>query len=261
MRLAVAATAPFGADVLERLAARHDVAYVLTRPDAPRGRGRRLASPPAKEAAQRLGVPAHQPARPELPAVPVDAVVVCAYGLLIPSSLLEQALWLNVHPSRRPRGRGAAPVERAILAGDEETGVTIHETVEALDAGPVAAQEAFAIEPADDAGAVFARAAAVAVRLLDDVLPAPRFSPHSPEGMTYAEKISNDDRKLDLAEPLDAWRRVRALSPHIGAWAILDGRRVTIWRARLDDGVLVPEEVQPEGKRRMSYDEYRRGLR
>jgi methionyl-tRNA formyltransferase len=261
VKLAVAATARFGADVLERLAARHDIAYVLTRPDAPRGRGRRLASPPAKEAAQRLGVPAHQPARPELPDAPVDAIVVCAYGLLIPPSLLEQALWLNVHPSLLPRWRGAAPVERAILAGDEETGVTIHETVEALDAGPVAAKEAFAIDPTDNAGAVFERAAAVAARLLDDVLPAPRFSPQSAEGVTYAEKISPEDRKLDLADPVDAWRRVRALSPHIGAWATLDGRRVTVWRARLDDGIFVPEEVQPEGKRRMSYDEYRRGLR
>ena len=103
-----------------------------------------------------------QPERPELPDEPVDAIVVCAYGLLIPPSLLERALWLNVHPSLLPRWRGAAPVERAILAGDEETGVTIHETVEALDAGPIAAQEAFPIGPEDDAGAVFARAAEVA---------------------------------------------------------------------------------------------------
>ena len=84
MRLAVAATAPFGADVLERLAATHEIAYLLTRPDAPRGRGRKLAPPPAKEAAERLGIPVHQPERPELPDEPVDAIVVCAYGLLIP---------------------------------------------------------------------------------------------------------------------------------------------------------------------------------
>ncbi len=87
--------------------------------------------------------------------------MICAYGLLIPASLLELALWLNVHPSLLPRWRGAAPVERAILAGDEETGVTIHETVAALDAGPIAAREAFPIRPEDDAGTVFARAAEV----------------------------------------------------------------------------------------------------
>ena len=261
MRLAVAATAPFGADVLERLAASHDIAYLLTRPDAPRGRGRKLAPPPAKETATRLGIPVHQPGRPDLPEDHVDAVVVCAYGLLIPADLLARALWLNVHPSLLPRWRGAAPVERAILAGDEETGVTIHETVKELDAGPIAAQEAFGIAPEDDAGAVFARSAEVAARLLDRVLPAPSFSPQPDAGTTYADKIGPADRELDLGDPVDAWRRVRALSPHIGAWATLHGRRVTVWKARLDRGELVPVEVQPEGKRRMAYHEFLRGIR
>ena len=150
MRISVAATAPFGADVLERLAARHDVAALLTRPDSPAGRGRKLAAPPAKVVADRLGIPVLQPERPtaELE-LPGDAVVVAAYGLLIPESLLAKGLWLNVHPSLLPRWRGAAPVERALLAGDRETGVTIHETVKELDAGPIAAQRAF---PADCGG-------------------------------------------------------------------------------------------------------------
>ena len=260
MRLAVAATASFGADVLERHAALHEIVFLLTRPDAPSGRGQRLTSPPAKEAALELGIPVLAPERPELPAEPVDAIVVCAYGLLIPTSLLEQSLWLNVHPSLLPRWRGAAPVERAILAGDELTGVTIHETVEALDAGPIAAQESFQIG-ADDAGAIFARSAEIAARLLDGVLAGPSFAPQAAEGATYAEKITATDRQLDLADPLDAWRRVRALSPHIGAWTTLHGRRVTIWRARLEAGEFIPEEVQPEGKRQMSYDEFLRGLR
>jgi methionyl-tRNA formyltransferase len=260
MRLAVAATAPFGADVLERLAARHEIAYLLTRPDAPRGRGRRLAPPPAKEAAERLGIAVHQPARPELPDEPVATIVICAYGLLVPQSLLDRALWLNVHPSLLPRWRGAAPVERAILAGDAETGVTIHETVAALDAGPVAAIEAFPIGPEDAAGTVLARAAGLAADLLDSVLPEPSFAPQSEDGITYAEKIVAADRELNLDDPLDAWRRVRALSPHIGAWTTLHGRRVTVWRARLDDGAFLPVEVQPEGKRRMGYDEFLRGL-
>jgi methionyl-tRNA formyltransferase len=260
MRLAVAATAPFGAAVLERLAASEEIAYLLTRPDAPRGRGRRLAAPPAKETAARLGIPVHQPARPELPPEPVDAVVVCAYGLLIPETLLARALWLNVHPSLLPRWRGAAPVERAILAGDPETGVTIHETVKELDAGPIAAQEAFPIGADDDAGAVFDRAAGVAATLLRRVLPAPSFTPQA-GAATYAEKIGPADRELDLADPVDAFRRVRALSPHIGAWARLQGRRVTVWRARLDHGVFLPVEVQPEGRRRMSYEEFLRGAR
>jgi len=260
VKLAVAATAPIGADVLERLAARFEIAYLVSRPDSPRGRGRKLAPPPAKLTAERLGIAVYQPDKPELPE-PVDAVVVCAYGLYIPPRLLEQSLWLNVHPSLLPRWRGAAPVERAILAGDERTGVTIHRTVEALDAGPIAAQEAFAIEPEDDAGAIFARSAEVAARLLEDVLPEPSFVEQPEEGMTYAEKIGPADRELELDDPVDAWRRVRALSPHIGAWGTFDGRRVIVWSARLDDGKFVPLEVQPEGRKRMSYAEFLRGAR
>ena len=263
-RIAVAATAPFGADVLERLAARHDVAALLTRPDRPRGRGRKTAPPPAKNAAEGLGIPVLQPERlgPDL-ALPADTIVVAAYGLLIPPSLLERAIWLNVHPSLLPRWRGAAPVERAIMAGDEQTGVTIHETVEALDAGPIAAQRAFPVGPEDDAGAVFARAAEVAADLLDDVLGAePQFEPQAEEVATYAEKITPADRELDLTAPAqEVVNRVRALSPHIGARAVVDGRPLLVWRARAHDGDFELLEVQPEGRRRMSYAEYLRGLR
>jgi methionyl-tRNA formyltransferase len=261
VRIGVAATAPFGADVLERLAARHDVAFVLTRPDAPSGRGRKVAPPPAKAAAERLGLRVLQPERPEIDAV--DAMVVAAYGLLIPESLLDRALWLNVHPSLLPRWRGAAPVERAIMAGDRETGVTIHRTVKELDAGPIAAQGAFPIEDEDDAGAVFARAAELASELLEGVLgeDEPRFEPQPADGVTYADKITASDRELDLSDPEQAVRVVRALSPHIGARATLDGRDVIVWRARAEDGRFVPLEVQPAGKRRMAYDQFRRGLR
>jgi methionyl-tRNA formyltransferase len=265
-RLAVAATAGFGADVLERLAARHEVVALLTRPDAPSGRGRRLAAPPAKEAAERLGIPVLQPER-LAPGLDLGApvVVVCAYGILVPAALLGERLWLNVHPSLLPRWRGAAPVERAIMAGDARTGVTIHETVAELDAGPIAAQRSFPIGLDDDAGAVYARAAPIAVELLDEVLadPAPTFVPQPADGVTYAEKIGPADRALDLALPAEELvRRVRALSPHIGARAELHGRAVTVWRARVGEGgAFEPVEVQPEGKRRMGYEEWLRGLR
>jgi methionyl-tRNA formyltransferase len=259
LRLGVAATAPIGADVLERLAERHDVAFLLTRPDAPRGRGRKLAAPPAKLVAEQLGIPVHQPAKPELPVV-VERMVVCAYGLYIPPRLLERSLWLNVHPSLLPRWRGAAPVERAILAGDERTGVTIHQTVAELDAGPIAAQEAFDVGELD-AGEVFATSAEVAARLLDGVIESPHFVPQGEDGVTYAEKIAPADRELNLDDPRDAWRRVRALSPHIGAWATLHGRRVTVWKARLEGDVFVPLVVQPEGRSQMSYDDFLRGVR
>ena len=262
-RIAVAATAPFGADVLEQLATRHEVTALLTRPDAPRGRGRKVAPPPAKEVAARHGIPVLQPERlgPEV-LLDADAVVVAAYGLLIPDALLERGLWLNVHPSLLPRWRGAAPVERAIMTGDNETGVTIHRTVKELDAGPIAAQRRFPIGPDDDAGAVFERAARVAVELLDDVLPEPAFSPQSDEGVTYADKITAADRELDWSRPAkEVHDRVRALSPHIGARGVVEGRAVLVWRTRVADGQLEILEVQPEGKRRMTYEEFLRGLR
>ena len=263
MKLAVAATAPFGADVLERLAAHHEITALLTRPDAPRGRGQKTGAPPAKEMAERLDIRVLQPARPE-PGLDLgaDTIVVAAYGLLIPEDVLEEGLWLNVHPSLLPRWRGAAPVERTIMAGDVETGVTIHRTVKELDAGPIAAQRSFPIGEQDDAGSVYEKAAPIAVELLDAVLPEPEFTPQDEEGVTYAEKITAADRELDWsASPDELLNRIRALSPHIGARAELHGRPVTIWKARIAGARLEPLEVQPDGKRRMTYDEFLRGLR
>src|SRR3954468_3230592 len=200
--ITVAATAPLGAEVLERLAQHHHVELLLTRPDKRRGRGRTLQPTPAKEVAERLGIRVEQPEKLDASVdVPTDVTVVCAYGLLIPEALLERGLWLNVHPSLLPRWRGAAPVERALMAGDTRTGVTIHQTIKELDAGPIAAQEAFDLRDDDDAGAVFGRSAEIAARLLDDVIARPRFVPQPEEGATYAEKITPDDRELDLARP------------------------------------------------------------
>ena len=265
----MAATAPLGAAVLEGLSARHEVELLLTRPDRPRGRGRRPGPPPAKEAAERLSVRVVQPER--LAEFPGEAgvVVVAAYGVLVPERLLGERLWLNVHPSLLPRWRGAAPVERAIMAGDEKTGVSIIKLVPELDAGPIAAQRAFPIAREDDAGAVYERAAGVALELLDGVLPDPRFVPQPEEGVTYAEKIRPADRELDWSRPAEEiLNRVRALSPHIGAWGVAHGRRLIVWRARpaRANSVLVAGrvellEVQPEGGRRMTAAEYRRRLR
>jgi methionyl-tRNA formyltransferase len=263
MKLAVAATASFGADVLERLAADHEITALLTRPDAPRGRGQKTGAPPAKQTAERLGIRVLQPARPE-PGLDLgaDTIIVAAYGLLIPEDVLEEGLWLNVHPSLLPRWRGPAPVERMIMAGDTETGVTIHRTVKELDAGPIAAQRAFPIGEQDDAGSVYEKSAALAVELLDAVLPEPDFTPQDEEGVTYAEKITAADRELDWsASPEELLNRIRALSPHIGARGELHGRPVTIWKARVGGARLEALEVQPDGMRRMSYDVFVRGLR
>jgi methionyl-tRNA formyltransferase len=259
--IAVAATGPFGADMLERLAGEQDIAYVLTRPDSPQGRGRKVAPPPAKLKADELGLPVRQPNRLDQFDPEVPTVVAIAYGLLIPGPLLERALWLNVHPSLLPKWRGAAPVERSLMAGEDETGVSIIKLVEELDAGPVAAQESFTVDAEHDAGAVYARAAEVATRLLSDLLEGESEFREQVGEATYAGKIGPGDRELDLTRPQDALNRIRALSPHIGARAELHGRPVTIWRARMDDGTLVPLEVQPDGRRRMTYEEFLRGLR
>jgi methionyl-tRNA formyltransferase len=270
--LAVAATAPLGADVLERLAANRDVEFLLTRPDRPRGRGRKVGAPPAKETAKRLGIEVRQPERLDDPSSieGADTIVVVAYGALIPESLLERATWLNVHPSLLPRWRGAAPVERAIMAGDTETGVTIHRTTPELDAGPIAAQRSFPIGPEDDAGVVYARAGALAAELLEEVLDGkPEFRPQPEAGATYAERLTAADRELDWSRPPEELlNRIRALSPHIGARGVVDGRQLTVWRAvpaRPESGLVAGGlellEVQPEGRRRMSAEEYLRGLR
>ena len=150
------------------------------------------------------------------------------------------------------------------MAGDTETGVTIHRAVQKLDAGPIAARAAFPVDAEDDAGAVYAKAAPLAVELLADVLATePAFTPQPAEGVTYADKIGAADRILDLSlPPEELVNVVRALSPHIGARAELHGRNVTVWRARVtEDGAFEPVEVQPEGGRRMSYDAWLRGLR
>jgi methionyl-tRNA formyltransferase len=269
MRIAVAATAPFGAAILEGLASRgYEVEFLLTRPDKPQGRGRRKAAPPAKEAAVRLEVPVEQPDR--LTAFPGESrvVVIAGYGVLVPEKLLAERLWLNVHPSLLPRWRGAAPVERAIMAGDRETGVTIHKTTAELDAGPIAAQRRFPIGPEDDSSVVFERAAQLGVELLGEVFAEPTFVPQ-PDGATYAEKITNVDREIDWSRPPEeTLNQIRALSPHIGARGLVEGRRLIMWRARpaREDSLLLGDglellEVQREGGKRMTAEEYLRGRR
>ena len=230
-----------------------------------------MGAPPAKDTAERLGIEVRQPEKLDVSIAldDVEAVVVAAYGALIPEELLGRTLWLNVHPSLLPRWRGAAPVERAIMAGDTESGVTIHRTTAELDAGPIAAQQAFRIGSDEDAGSVYARAGALAAELLDDVLEAPEFHPQPDGGATYAERLTAADRELDWDRPAELLvNQIRALSPHIGARGVVDGRTLTVWRAvpaatesKLTAGGLELLEVQPEGKRRMTGEEYLRGLR
>jgi methionyl-tRNA formyltransferase len=263
LKLAVAATAPLGADVLERLAARHEIEFLLTRPDRPRGRGRKVGAPPAKEVAERLGIPVRQDERLDesFDLGGADTVVVVAYGALIPAVLLDRANWLNIHPSSLPRWRGAAPIERAIMAGDERSAVSVIRLVEELDAGPVGARRDLDIGGDTTAGEVFEETARLAPDLIDEALANDSFEPQQGEP-TYAEKIGPPDRELDWSRPAkELHDRIRALSPHIGARGEVEGRKVTVWRSRLDGDRLELVEVQPEGGTRMSYEAWLRGLR
>jgi methionyl-tRNA formyltransferase len=264
-------TSAFAAAVLERLAATdHRPALVVTRPDRPAGRGRQLRPPPVATVARELGLEVAQPetvnsdaVRDQVAATGADVVVVCAFGALIKEPLLSSFELLNVHPSLLPRWRGAAPVERAIMAGDEQTGVSIMRVTEGLDSGPVCLAEAEPIRPDDDYGALAARLEPLGADLLVRALvERPPFVEQPEDGATYAEKITAEDRTLDPEAPAQVNERiVRALHPHIGARLPLpDGSFLGIRRARVgNDGTLELLEVQPPGGRAMPYADYLRG--
>lgn len=270
MRVIFMGSPDFAVPTLDAVAAAgHEVLAAYTQPPRPAGRGKAMQPTAVERRAREMGIEVRSPKslknaeeQAALAALGAEVAVVAAYGLILPQPILDTPRLgcVNVHGSLLPRWRGAAPVERALMAGDAETGVTIHRTVKELDAGPIAAQRAFLVTPEDDAGTVYARVAELAVELLDEVLPEPTFRPQEGEP-SYAAKIEPDDRVLDLSRPVESLNRIRALSPHIGARAELHGRPVTIWRARLEDGELLPLEVQPEGGRRMDYDSFLRGLR
>ncbi|MEA2377284.1 MAG: methionyl-tRNA formyltransferase, partial [Thermoleophilaceae bacterium] len=204
------------------------------------------------ERAALLGVELIQPddvnseeARAAIAAAEPEAVLICAYGALVKEPLLSDHEMLNVHPSLLPRWRGAAPIERAIDAGDEETGVTIMRPTAELDAGPIGLQRPEPIAPDDDYGSLAPRLAALGGELLIEALDTqPPFREQPEQGVTYAEKIEPGDRLLDPARAADELeRRVRALTPHIGAYVPLDGdERLGVRRAALVAGV---DDVEP----------------
>jgi methionyl-tRNA formyltransferase len=250
-------TSDFAAAILERLARSEDErpALVLTRPDRPSGRGRRLRPPPVAERARALGLELAQPDRvndPEAHALIAAAgggaapdaggsaskqtVIVCAFGALIKEPLLSEHELINVHPSLLPRWRGAAPVERTLMAGDARTGVSIMRLTAGLDDGPVCLSGAVDVAPDDDYASLAARLQELGGELLLRALrERPPFRPQAQEGVTYAEKIAPADRLLEPSRAaVELERVVRALHPHIGARiALEDGTPLGVERARL----------------------------
>ncbi len=258
MRLVFAGTPPFAAAALDALAdAGHDIVRVLTQPDRPAGRGMKLVHSAVKQAALARGLPVAQPAslktpevQAELAALAPDVMVVAAYGLILPQAVLDLPRHgcLNIHASLLPRWRGAAPIQRAILAGDTETGITIMQMDAGLDTGAMLTQTGVPIHPSDTAGSLHdalatAGAAAIvgALARLDTLAPQAQDEARA----TYAAKLSKDEAQLDWTLPADVLARaVRAYDPVPGAWTLLDGTPLKVWAADVVAGDGAPGTVR-----------------
>lgn len=300
MRVIFAGTPEFAARALEAiLAAGHAVPLVLTQPDRAAGRGQHMTAGPVKRLAASHGVPVYQPERLRSPeqqapllAVAADVMVVAAYGLILPQSVLDHPRHgcLNIHASLLPRWRGAAPIQRAILAGDAQTGICVMRMDAGLDTGPVVSRHPVAIGVEDSAGVLHDRLAAVGAAAIVEALAVLardgrlEATPQSEDGITYAPKLEKEEARI-------AWTRraeelvlqVRAFNPAPGAFTSIDGAVLKIWRARpgaaapgaaagqilaregglfaaCDSGESVAlDEVQPAGGRRMTGAVYANG--
>jgi methionyl-tRNA formyltransferase len=293
-------TSDFAATVLAKLLdSPHAPSLVVTRPARPKGRGKKLQDPPVADLANERGIPVFQPESVNEPAAveriraeQPGAITVCAFGAIIKEPLLSMAPSFNVHPSMLPRWRGAAPVERAIQAGDHFTGVTIMQLVEELDAGPMCAQERFMIREADDYGIIAPHLAEIGGRMLVSALSladaggvewTDQLEGHDEGEITYAEKILRDDRVLrprsNTAAELD--QTIRALTPHIGAiFELESGDPLRVESAKpvdrpLEPGITAAEEgrlfvgttdmtlellrVKPAGGKAMDVESFLRG--
>ncbi|MFZ2267668.1 MAG: methionyl-tRNA formyltransferase [Azonexus sp.] len=294
MRLIFAGTPEFAAQALQAIIeAGHDVPLVLTQPDRPAGRGMSLQPSPVKKLALEHGIEVFQPqslrdseAQARVAAVSADVMVVAAYGLILPQRVLDLPRFgcLNIHASLLPRWRGAAPIQRALLAGDAETGVCIMQMEAGLDTGPVLLRGAFAIEPTDTTATLHDRLAALGARLVVEALgklPLPA-EPQAAEGVTYAHKIEKAEALIDWtksATVLD--RHIRAFNPFPGAQALFGGQMVKLWRAEplagqgecgrilsvdrqavvvaCGDGALAISELQKAGGKRLPVQQFLAG--
>ncbi|HQU67785.1 MAG TPA: methionyl-tRNA formyltransferase [Albidovulum sp.] len=291
MRIVFMGTPEFSVPALEALVAAHEVICVYTQPPRPAGRGKKDRPSPVQARADELGLPVRHPvslkgveAQAEFAALGADVAVVVAYGLILPQAVLDAPAkgCLNIHASLLPRWRGAAPIHRAIMAGDAETGVCIMQMEAGLDTGPVLLTERLVIgaeetteELHDRLSGLGARAILAALDRLSDLVPVPQ-----PEaGVTYAAKIDKAEARIDWSRPApDVDRLIRGLSAFPGAWTEIGGERVKLLRSRLAMGQGAPgavltgftiacgtgavevTEAQREGKRPMPSSEVLHGL-
>jgi methionyl-tRNA formyltransferase len=298
MRVVFAGTPEVAEPALDAVArSRHQLVAVVTRPDAPSGRGRRLTPSPVAQRAGELGVPVLKPEHPReqgfqdaLRSLAPDCCPVVAYGALIPQSALDIPVhgWVNLHFSVLPAWRGAAPVQHAIRAGDEVTGATTFRIVKALDAGPTFGVMTETIRPTDTAGDLLGRLAEggsdLLVRTLDGIEDGTLEAREQPtDGVTFAPKVTVEDAHVDWSEPAVAVdRRIRSCTPAPGAWTTLGAERVKLGPVTIGDGSLPSGElevhkdavlvgtgtvrvhlgdVKPFGKRQMPAADWARGAR
>lgn len=299
MRLVFAGTPEVAVPALDAVASSaHELVGVVTRPDAPAGRGRKLVASPVAQRAEELGVPILKPDHPRDPAfqqqlreLAPDCCPVVAYGALLPQSALDIPThgWLNLHFSCLPAWRGAAPVQHAIWAGDEVTGATTFRIVKELDAGPTFGVMTERIRPRDTAGDLLARlaegGAGLLVATLDGIADGSLEAREQPtEGVSFAPKIEVADAQVDWTEPAAAVdRRIRACTPAPGAWSTFDGERIKLGPVEpVDDPTLPPGrlevgrrdvlvgtgttavrlgDVKAFGKRQMAAADWARGVR
>jgi methionyl-tRNA formyltransferase len=293
LRIIFMGTPGFAAVALKALLdAGHEVVAVYSQPPRPKGRGMDTQKSPVHAFAEEHGIPVRTPVSFKDPQeiaafadLKADVAVVAAYGLILPPAILEAPRYgcLNIHASLLPRWRGAAPIQRAIMAGDAETGVTIMQMEQGLDTGPMLLKQAVPIGPDTDAGAlhdVLAELGARLIRAALDRLPGLEATPQPTDGVTYADKITKEECRIDWRRSaIEIDRQVRGLSPAPGAFSEIQGERVTILAAQLvsgqgnsgmvlDDrltvacgeGALRPTLVKRAGKRAMSAEEMLRGF-
>lgn len=264
MRLVFAGTPDFAVPALEALAARHEIVAIYSQPDRPAGRGRQLQPPPVARRANELKLPLRQPPKLDaaeieaLRALAPDAMVVVAYGLILPPAVLAvpRLGCFNIHASLLPRWRGAAPIARAILAGDGESGITIMRMDAGLDTGPMLRQEALPIGPDMTAAALHDALAPMGARLMAQVLdalahgPLPE-TPQPQAGISYARKLAKDEARLDWSLPAAVLARaVRGYNPAPVAWTELGAERIRIFRARAEateTGAAAPGTIVAAG--------------